>query len=127
MEPHKIVQRRILIVDDNQAVRQAVKLLLRVDEHVVSEAHDAAEALEMLNRDRFDLVITDFEMPGMKGDQLALRIKQQSPSQPILMITAYSEKLRDLDHAADAVLDKPFPMDDLRRAITALLTDTELP
>jgi CheY-like chemotaxis protein len=68
MEPRKIVQRRILIVDDDQAVRQTVKLLLRVDEHTVFEAHDAARALEMLNRDRFDLVITDFEMPGMKGD-----------------------------------------------------------
>ena len=47
----------------------------------------------LFKADHFDLVITDFEMPQMKGNELAARIKQISPSQPILMITAYAERL----------------------------------
>jgi DNA-binding response OmpR family regulator len=127
MELGKTVQRRILIVEDDQTVRQTVKLLLSVDEHTVFEAEDATGALETLNQHRFDLVITDFDMPGMKGDELALRIKRQSPSQPILMMTACAERLCDLDNGADALLTKPFAFEDLRRAITALLSDTRCP
>ena len=124
MEPRKTAPRQILIVDDDQGVRQTLRLLLRFDGHAVFEAQDAAGALEMFNQHPFDLVITDFEMPGMNGDELALRIKRQSPSQPILMITAYSEKCYDLDNAAYALLTKPFAFEDLRGALKALLHET---
>jgi DNA-binding response OmpR family regulator len=123
MEPRKTVQRRILIVDDDQGVRQTLRLLLSVDEHTVFEAQNAVGALEMFNQHRFDLVITDFEMPGMKGDELARSVKRQFPSQPILMITAYAERLHHLVNGADALLTKPFAFEDLRRAITALLSN----
>ena len=74
-----------------------------------------------MKSERFDLVITDLEMPGLKGNELAIRIKQQLPSQPILMITAYPERLGDCDNPVDAVLAKPFRIQDLRKAMAKLL------
>ena len=117
----KLSGKRILLVDDQRPVRDAINLLLGLDEHAVIGAANGAEALALFQPGYFDLVITDFEMPQMKGDELAARIKQVSPSQPILMITAYAERLDDADHSVDAVLNKPFQLEDLRRAIAALL------
>lgn len=117
----KPVGKRILLADDQQSVREAISLLLSLDEHEVIEAANGAEALDLFMRDHFDLVITDFEMPNMKGNELAARIKRVSPSQPILMITAYAERLGDSDNPVDALLNKPFQLEDLRQAIARLL------
>ena len=115
------IQKRILITEDDDSVRQTIKLLLVVDHYAVTEARTGEEALDLLKRERFDLVITDFEMPGLKGSELAFIIKKQLPSQPILMITAYAERLGDCDNPVDAVLDKPFRIQDLRNAMARLL------
>jgi CheY-like chemotaxis protein len=116
------VQKRILLTEDDDSVRQTIKLLLVADGCAVTEAQTGEEALDRLKRERFDLVITDFEMPGLNGSELAVIIKRQHPSQPILMITAYAERLRDSDNPVDAILDKPFQIEDLRRAIAKLLS-----
>lgn len=113
--------KRILLVDDQQSVREAINLLLSLDGHRVSEAGNGAMAWDLFIHGHFDLVITDFEMPNMNGNELAAKIKEASPTQPILMITAYAEKLRDADNPVDAILDKPFQLEDLRRAIAQLL------
>ena len=116
-----ILRKRILLVDDQRPVRDAINLLLGLDEHTVVGASNGAEALSLFKPDHFDLVITDFEMPQMKGNELARRIKLISPSQPILMITAYAERLGDARNPVNAVLDKPFQLEDLRQAIAELL------
>jgi CheY-like chemotaxis protein len=121
-ERRKPIPRRILLVDDEQSVREAIGLLLSLDDHVIIEAADGAGALDLFRRDHFDLVITDFEMPNMKGTELAATIKQLSPAQPILMITAYVERLSDSDSPVDAVLNKPFQLEDLRQTIANLLS-----
>ena len=115
-------RKRILLVDDQKSVREAINFLLRLDHHTVIEAENGVVALEMFMRGHFDLVITDFEMPNMKGNELAARIKQASPTQPILMITAYAERLRESDNPVDVILDKPFQLQDLRQAMVELLS-----
>src|SRR5579859_635115 len=80
--------RRILIVEDQEPVRKALRMLLELDEHQVTEATNGLEALNLFTTGSFDLVITDFEMPLMKGNELALSLKLLAPSLPILMITA---------------------------------------
>lgn len=60
-------------------------------------------------------------MPRMKGNQLAAKIKQISPLQPILMVTAYAEQLDNFENSVDAILDKPFQLKDLRRVMAELL------
>jgi CheY-like chemotaxis protein len=116
-----ILRKSILLADDQQDVRQSIKMLLAVDEHKVTEATDGAEALECFRQGRFDLVITDFLMPKMKGNELALKIKQLAPSQPILMVTAHAERLSDARNPVDAILNKPFTLDELRQTIARLL------
>jgi CheY-like chemotaxis protein len=117
----RISRKRILLVDDQRSVRDAINLLLRLDEHAVVGATNGVEALALFKADHFDLVITDLEMPQMRGDELTKKIKQILPSQRILMITAYAERIGDADNPVDAVLNKPFQLEDLRRVIGELL------
>lgn len=113
--------KRILLVEDDEAARESIKLLLKIDRHAVVEAKDGMEALELFARQPFDLVITDFFMAGLRGGDLAAKIKQVSPSQPILMISAFSEKLGPSDKQVDALLSKPFSIDELRQTVAKLL------
>jgi DNA-binding response OmpR family regulator len=115
-------RKRILLVDDQKGVRESISLVLKLDDHTVIEAGDGLAALDLFRRDHFDLVITDFEMPIMKGNELAARIKQHSPAQPILMISAYAERLAGLDNPVDGILVKPFDLQDLRLVLAELLS-----
>ena len=90
-------KRILLIDDDDQAVRQATKLLLSIDRHSVTEAENGIEGLALAAAQPFDLVVVDFFMPGIDGGEVARRIKHIAPSLPILMITAYLEKLTGFD------------------------------
>ena len=107
----------VLLVDDDPPVRASIKLMLSIDRHMVTEAASAHEALQLFTGSRYDLVIIDYHMPGMLGEELAQNIKNLAPAQPILMVTAYLEKLVDTGMSADAVLGKPLSIDDLRRAM----------
>ena len=120
-EPGKVLGKRILLADDQQDVREMTKLMLGVDEHIVTEARDGREALDLFAAGRFDLVITDYMMPLMKGDELARNIKRLAPSEPILMITGSAGELAGVGASVDAVLNKPFTFEDLRRAVAQIL------
>jgi CheY-like chemotaxis protein len=120
IEPATVSRKRILLADDQQAVRETVKMLLAIDEHTVTQAADGREALALFTPGRFDLVITDYAMPGMRGDELASNLKQLAPTQPILIITGSAQPVGGLNSAADAILEKPFALDELRRAIAEL-------
>jgi CheY-like chemotaxis protein len=80
--------RRILVVDDEPAVCDAIKMMFKFDGHEVQTANGSKEALSLLEQGKFDLITVDYAMVGMKGDELAALIKQRVPHQPIIMITA---------------------------------------
>ena len=109
--------KNILLVEDDPSVRQSIKLLLHIDRHTVTEAANGREALQLFTGSRYDLVITDYLMPEMLGDKLAQELRNLTPSQPILMVTAYPEKLAVAGKPADGVLAKPFGLDELRQAV----------
>ena len=115
--------KRILLVDDEPSVRGAFCMMLEIDDHIVTEANNGAEALDLFTQGQFDLVMTDFEMPVMKGNELAVRIKKLAPSQPILMISAYGKELGESGNPVDGILAKPLIMDSLRGAIAMLQSD----
>ena len=121
MDLNRISGKRILVVEDDPAARDSITLLLRIDRHIVTEAANGKEALAFVSQQSFDLVILDFVMPGMLGAEVALKIKLVSPTLPILMVTAYLEKLTDVDKPVDALLAKPFAVDELRNAVSKLL------
>jgi CheY-like chemotaxis protein len=113
-------QRRILVVDDEPLVCDAVKMMLDFDGHVVETVGSAKAALLLLEKKKFDLVITDFEMPFMKGDELAAAIKARDPKQSVIMITAYAEMLKAANNpltGIDFIISKPFLLENLREAI----------
>ncbi len=115
-----ISPKRILVVDDEPFVCDAVKMMLEFDGHKIETAGSANAALALFEPGKFDVVITDFSMPGMKGNELAVQLRQRHPQQSIVMITAYAEMLTanqtPLD-AVDCVISKPFLLEDLRTAI----------
>lgn len=122
MEQDIVCGRRILVVEDDPLARESIKLLLGIDRHAVTEAKEGREALDLVSRQPFDLVILDYDMPGMRGWEVALNIKCIAPGLPILMVTGYLEKLSGDDKPVDAVLGKPFSMDELRGAIAKLVS-----
>jgi CheY-like chemotaxis protein len=113
---------RILLVDDEEPLRACLRLMLELEGHQVTEASNGAEALNLFNSNHFDLVITDFEMPVMKGNMLAASIKRLAPNLPILMITASPMARRNSENPVDALLDKPFNVPDLHGAVGKLLS-----
>ena len=121
MGESKIVGKRVLLADDDAGVRNSIQLLLAFDKHKVTGAQNGKEALELFRREHFDLVITDYAMPEMQGDELAANIRRAVPGQPIIMITAYAESVKRPDNPVDIILSKPFSFQDLRRAIAKVL------
>jgi CheY-like chemotaxis protein len=117
----RVFGKRILLVDDDAAARESIKLLLQIDRHDVIEAKSGHEALELFHQATVDLVIIDYFMPQMEGSKLAEHLKLAAPSLPILMVTAYVEKLVDCHNPVDAILPKPFGIADLRQSIALLL------
>jgi CheY-like chemotaxis protein len=92
-----------------------------LDDHTVIEANNGAEALGLFAHDQFDVVLTDYVMPFLKGTELAARIKKLAPNQPIVMITAYGIK-PSRHNSVDAVPRKPFDLGQLRSALAEVLS-----
>ena len=116
---------KILVVDDEAIVRRSIAMLLKHDGHEVWPVDSGEAALAQLAERRFDLVITDFSMPGMRGDQLVARIRQLLPTQPIIMATAFLEEdyriFGEASGRVDAWLLKPFSLNELRDAVEQVL------
>ena len=100
---------RILMVDDNSAVRAITAIMIRTFGHDVIEAAGGQEALDLLERDPlFDLLIIDLAMPNMHGDEFATRARQLIPRVPMLFVTGYAEPGRVRQRTEGDLLKKPF-------------------
>src|ERR1041385_3468949 len=112
--------RRILVVDDESLVCHTVTILLKVDGHTVTTAGSGEEALTIFEPGKFDLVVTDYAMPSRTGPELAAAIKNRAPEQPVVLLTAYAERLRGQPQAltnVDFIIEKPLSIESIRRAI----------
>lgn len=114
-----IRRQRILVVDDEPLVCESVAMLLSYEGHDVQTAGSAEEALVKHKEAEFDVVITDFSMPGMKGDELSRELKDRAPSKPVIMLTAFPPSLPP--DTIDLVLTKPFFVDTLRTGLSKVL------
>jgi two-component system, cell cycle response regulator CpdR len=119
---------RILVADDEGAIRSLVARALKQDGHEVMTACDGAEALELLERENgaFELLLTDIRMPLMDGIALALATARDHPDVMILLMTGYADQ-RERAHGLDAlihdVLTKPFSLADMRSAVDGALAE----
>ena len=117
-------RQRVLVVDDEKDICEAIEMLLTLDGFEVVTASNGVEALNLYGTAKFDLVITDYSMPAMKGDALASAIKFKNPAQPIIMVTAYVEQLTQTETplpGIDALLSKPFKLEQLRSTVAEVL------
>jgi len=118
---------RILIAEDEEALRAMCTRGLLIDGHDVKTACDGSEALEVLLREEghFDLLLTDIRMPIMDGIALALTAARDFPNIAILLMTGYADQ-RERAHGLDAVIhdviSKPFTLAALRGAVNEALT-----
>lgn len=115
---------KILVVDDDSSVRSMFRSLLEFDAHEVQTAANAEAALLMLEQSRFDVIITDYLMPGMSGDEFAALVKQRWPEQAIIMASGSYSNCTVVGNKAlcvDYFLSKPFLMDELRDAIACVM------
>ena len=102
---------RILVIEDEEDVRELLKDVLRDGGHEVETAPDGKQALEIFKKDRFDLVFTDLGMPGMSGWQVAEEIKKINGKIPIALITGWKvqlDKTKLKESGVDFVINKPF-------------------
>src|SRR6478736_599757 len=117
---------RILIADDEEAMRGLVARALMLDGHETVTAEDGAEALDILARDNgaYDLLLTDIKMPIMDGIALALASARDFPALTILLMTGFAdqrERASGLDALIHDVVTKPFGMADIRKAVNDAL------
>jgi len=122
MEYQRITGRRILLVDDVAEARRLLNLLLSFDQHVVTEAANGREACLLYAPGDFDLVITDYDMPVMKGDELAKAIKCLVPTQRVIMITGSESMTAGPNNPVDAVVMKPVTLEEMRRCIAGVMS-----
>lgn len=117
----------ILIIDDDNGIRELLSRTLSREGYRVFSAKDAVEALEILNKEPLDLIVCDVLMPGKSGIQLVKELKENPvwPYEiPILMLTALNEsddRVRGLEAGADDYLAKPFDPRELKLRIKNLL------
>ncbi len=115
---------RILVVDDEPAVRRALERALRLERYDVDLAADGREALDTLAEHQTDVIILDVMMPEIDGLEVCRRLRAAGDHTPILMLTArdaIDDRVTGLDVGADDYLVKPFALRELQARLRALL------
>ncbi len=115
---------RVLIVDDDRAIRESLARALELEGYAVDVAVDGVEALTRVRRETFDALVVDVMMPGVDGLALCRVMRADGDRTPVLMLTARVEtpdRVAGLDAGADDYLPKPFDLDELLARLRALL------
>jgi two-component system response regulator MprA len=114
----------ILVVDDDRAVREALRRILTLGGYEVQLAQDGEEALELVMQSLPEALVLDVGLPGIDGLELCRRVRRLGNRVPILMLTgrdAVADRIDGLDVGADDYMVKPFDVDELTARLRALL------
>jgi len=116
----------VLIVDDHPIVRRGLRDILKEEPDLdVSETADARQALELIKRNSYDLVVLDLDLPGMNGLELLLEIKRHRPQLHVLVLSVYPEDqfaVRVLKAGASGFISKEAAPDELVKAVRKILS-----
>ena len=111
---------RVLVVDDHRQARESMADVLRHVGHNVSCCSSAAEALQVVERDSFDCVVTDLQMPGMTGIEFMIQLERRQYGAQVVMVTAHasvSSAVEAMRHGAFDYIEKPFDVDQLEALV----------
>ena len=122
-QPGEIGGRRILVVDDDAAVREITATMLRTMGAEILEAGSGGAALELLDSHAgdMDLLVLDFAMPGMNGADLAATCNKRWPDLPVLFVTGYADLGAIASVSFDRIVQKPFRSGELQRKVSLIL------
>lgn len=115
---------KILFIDDNEDLGMVVKQVLELDEYEVHYISDPQKALELLKEEMFAVVLCDYNMPGLNGDDVIREIRASGLITPVMFLTGYPTKdfvVTALRLGAADVLEKPCPYEVLNRSIKRVL------
>jgi DNA-binding response OmpR family regulator len=124
MTPDAQDRKRVLIVDDEPLVAESIRQMLASRDYEIRIANTTQQALDLFGDGAYDVVITDFDLPDMKGDKLAVLLKQKAAHVRIIMVSVYAEILgatRSIP-GVDIILSKPFGLQELRQAVSGVET-----
>ena len=124
------VARRVLVVDDDRAVRESLRRSLEFNGYTVSLATDGAEALASIGGNAPDALVIDVMMPRLDGIETTRALRAAGSDLPILVLTArdsVGDRVDGLDAGADDYLTKPFALEELLARLRALLRRTPVP
>ncbi|MBI5188911.1 MAG: response regulator [Nitrospirae bacterium] len=113
--------KKILIAEDDFAVRKLLKELFVFYGYQVDCAKDGMEALSLINNGSYDILIVDHMMPGLDGIELIKRVRQSKPFLPILGMSALCEEKVFLEAGADSFISKPFEIKRLKDIVESKL------
>lgn len=106
-----------LVVDDDALIREIMRELLKKHQYDVEVTDSPEKALEVIAQRRFDVVFTDYEMPGMNGIELITVIREKSPHSTVILMTGLAAAELFRSSRADGFLQKPFSGDALRETL----------
>jgi DNA-binding NtrC family response regulator len=119
----------ILIVEDDPKLREGLRILLEKKGYSPKIAEDGVKAINMIKKQKFDLVITDLVMPGADGMEVLRSVKKYSPLTKVIIITAFGtvdSAVRAMKMGASDYILKPFKVEEIRNKILRLLEETRI-
>jgi len=118
--PKKQRKAKILVVDDEEDVRQLLSDILASESHEVNVASNGSQGIEMFKKQAFDMVFSDLGMPGMSGWEVAEKIKTINKQVPVVLVTGWNIELKDQemkDKNIDMVIHKPFELEQVLKSV----------
>jgi CheY-like chemotaxis protein len=127
MVKNKTIKKSVLLVDDEENIRELVKALMEEEGYNVKTAENGKKALEMLHKEKFDLILLDFFMPGMSGREVAEEIRKdvklKDSKLAFLTVAEFGKQGNRLMKAVKCLdyIKKPFDNDDLKRRVKKMI------
>jgi len=126
-----VTQPIVLVVDDEETIRQAARRILETSGYKILEAENGVRALELLaDGTPVDLLMADLQMPELTGEEMARQLRARRPELKVLYVSGYVDRLLDerpILWEDEAFLEKPFTFDGLTEAVSLLLFGTVKP
>ena len=118
---------KLLCVDDDPGIREFYAALFGSNNYEVISAAEGLQALKILNsqRDGIDAVISDYDMPGMTGPELAQKVKLLHPDLPVLIVSGSQPVLEEAPHFVDAAMPKGAPIQEILRRVRVLISERD--
>ena len=120
-----IVSSRVLVIEDDEEIREVLSDILTGSGCQVDVAKSGAEGIELFVSREYDIVLTDLDMAGLSGREVAMNIKKRSPLTPVILITGWGRQIKEKEislQGIDFIISKPFLIDEVKETVKKAMT-----